>query len=160
MYGPHSSGWSSDWAQRHAERAERRAQRWAERHARWAEGRELWVERRAARRAQRLAERHAQGMSCGGGVGFRHWWLIFPLLFWGPALFSWFRVVGRSWSVSAGDAWTGVLNFSFVAPLAHLLARILDVSFAEAWVLIALAALIASAAALFALKAGQSRRAD
>jgi hypothetical protein len=132
--------WRWDWnwdeperAERHAERAERHAERFADR-----------AERRAERRAKR----------CAPGGFWAYWWVIFPLFFIGKNAFEdagGFAGVGTG----IGNAWGGLLQLSFVAPLADLLAGAIGLSFEQTYGLLALSAVVCAGAAVVGWRMGR-----
>src|SRR5690606_37196570 len=112
---------------------------------------------RAARRAARAGARGAARRACRGGPlmwAVYWWWLVFPLYYGGrPILESVGGWAGIGAGIESAVAWS--LNLTLAAPLARVVASGVGVSFLEGFVLLGLAAVVASAAALLGLKAGR-----
>lgn len=111
------------------------------------------AEHRAEDRAERRAERRA--MRCHGGL-WAYWWLLFPLFFLGKNAVE---DAGGWPSIGAafqgGTAW--MLNLTFIAPLADLIAGVAGLSFQQAYGLLAVSAAICAGAAVLAWRAGRPR---
>lgn len=147
-----------------------RDHRRAERRRRREEVREDIRAARAARRAERWGEgddacgqgaRGHRDWGCGAAPGWlAYWWVVFPLVFGGKALIEnvggWGHVAD-----GAGQAFTGLLQFTIAGPIADLFASALDIAFMTAFGLLAAAAAVSGAAAWVGLRASapQGRRA-
>jgi hypothetical protein len=111
---------------------------------------------RAARRTGREAAREVGRHAAWGGFFACWWWLVFPLFFLGRN--AWRDAGG--WS-GIGGAFEGLvswtLNFTLAAPPARLIERAMQVSFTEAFMLLALAAAVSAGAAAIGWRAGRPR---
>lgn len=131
-----SFDWAWSWSDARARRRARRAERRAERRARRAE---RWAARRA-----RLGPFAI--VAC-------YWWLVFPLYYGLRPL--WDGIGGGAGVVDGVGAMVqGVMNLSPAGPFARFLADGLGLSFADATMMLALAAATAGAAAWIGLRLG------
>ncbi len=110
-------------------------------------------ERGDRERSERRAKR------CGpGGWWASYWWVLFPLFFVGKNAFE----DGGGWAGFWGGLSGAVdrsigssLELTLAAPLAHLLERLIGVSFVEAYAMLALAAVLSVAAGVIGWRMGR-----
>ncbi len=133
---------------RDARRAARHAARHAARSARYA-ARDAG---RAAADGVRAASRSGR---CGSGGGlWAWWWVAFPVFFMGKSAFE---DAGGFAGMTAGvqDFWAWSLQLTFVSPVAGLIAKSLNMTYEQAYGLLALSAIICAGAALIGWRAGR-----
>jgi hypothetical protein len=119
--------------------------------------RERKAERRRARWEARRARRAERRKTGPFGWAACYWWLIFPLLFAGPALLE---SLAEEWSglgASMMGGVEGLMRLSPAGPVAELMTNATGLSFLGAFGLLAAAGAVAAGAAVIALKAPRTR---
>lgn len=123
-------------------RAERREARWRARAARW--------EAKRARRAKHFKSGPLGWAAC-------YWWLIFPIVFAGPALVDELSAEMTGFGAAVAGGVEGLMHLSPAGPLAEFIASGTGLTFSGAFMMLAAAAAVSAGAAIVALKAPRAR---